>query len=191
MTASDTVVGIAGSIVLVAVMVGVFVYEYNNAADAGGDPALVQSQQAFAAMHPNLDPNGDIDGDGIANHADADIDGDGIANADDDTISITLTFTGGPTSGIALNQADLALHSFMAQTGVAMVDVAFEGSGLEPTGLTADLSLDIRDPDGMSQPISPGQAHGSIGPAGSWDLTVRTDSVAVLATYSISVVLTY
>ncbi len=38
MAASDTVVGIVGSVVLVAVMVGVFVYEYNNAPEPEETP---------------------------------------------------------------------------------------------------------------------------------------------------------
>ncbi len=38
MAASDTAVGIIGSVVLVAVMVGVFVYEYNNVPDVDDDP---------------------------------------------------------------------------------------------------------------------------------------------------------
>jgi hypothetical protein len=39
MAATDTIIGIVGAVVLVAVMVGVFVYEYNNVPDDnGGDP---------------------------------------------------------------------------------------------------------------------------------------------------------
>lgn len=53
MVATDTVVGIVGAVVLVAVMVGVFVYEYNNTA-----PAPTEPPRTF------LDPDGDIDGDG-------------------------------------------------------------------------------------------------------------------------------
>lgn len=48
MAASDTFVGIVGSIVLVSVMVGVFVYEYNNAPEVEDpdpvvDPTLSES----------------------------------------------------------------------------------------------------------------------------------------------------
>ncbi len=195
MAASDTVVGIVGAILLVGVMVGVFAYEYSNAPDDGSgdgtDPDTQASIDAFQDAYPGLDPEGDIDGDGNPNHSDTDMDNDGVPDTEDDAIEVEFFFSGGPTSAAALNQADIAQRGFIAQEGVSFVQVDFEASGLDPAGLTVDLELEITDPVGASQTIGAGSGHGANGPAGDWELVVRTPSVAVMASYEITVTVTY
>lgn len=90
MVASDTVVGIVGSVLLVAVMVGVFVYEYNNPVTAEGPG----SGGSFRADYPHLAATEDIDADGLANAGDSDLDGDGITNPKDPTIGVTVRISG-------------------------------------------------------------------------------------------------
>lgn len=91
---SDTVIGIVGAVVLVAVMIGVFAYEYNNAPEADNglpDPSTPAGQQAlFAAAYPTLNATDDIDGDGLANFEDDDIDGDGTDNGNDTTVEVVF-----------------------------------------------------------------------------------------------------
>ncbi len=80
MVATDTIVGVAGAVLLAAVMVGVFVYEYNNApADGpiGGNPTPDDKIAAFNAAYPDLDAQQDLDGDGLANFDDPDLDSTG------------------------------------------------------------------------------------------------------------------
>jgi hypothetical protein len=47
MAATDTIIGIAGAAVLVAVMVGVFVYEYNNVPDDNGTEPGVEPHTVY------------------------------------------------------------------------------------------------------------------------------------------------
>lgn len=95
---SDTIIGIVGAVVLVAVMVGVFAYEYNNAPEpepiGQGPDSMAGKMAAFNATYPGLDAAQDLDGDGIPNYDDDDLDGDGDANAGDDDIAVHKTFTG-------------------------------------------------------------------------------------------------
>lgn len=92
MASKDTIVGISGAVLLAALMVGVFVYEYNNPpADTSSDGQL---QAAFRSAYPHLNATADLDGNGVPNYRDADIDGDGVANGDDPDTAVTLRFTG-------------------------------------------------------------------------------------------------
>ncbi|MES2155081.1 MAG: hypothetical protein V4510_08100 [bacterium] len=83
MVATDTVVGVAGAVVLALVMVGVFVYEYNNAPAAapGGGTSETAKLAAFNAAYRTLNATDDLDGDGIANYLDADMDNFGGPDA--------------------------------------------------------------------------------------------------------------
>lgn len=90
---SDTLIGIAGAVVLVAVMVGVFAYEYNNTPADGADDGT-DSMEDFNQTYPFLEAADDIDGDGVPNWQDDDVDGDGRANADDDDVEVTIDATG-------------------------------------------------------------------------------------------------
>ena len=92
MVATDTVVGIVGAVLLVAVMAGVFVYEYNNpaSAESGADA----EQAHFEEDWPGLSASDDLDGDGEANYQDEDIDGDGTSNVDDDMLAVEVPVSG-------------------------------------------------------------------------------------------------
>src|SRR5688572_28436495 len=88
MVATDTVVGIVGAVLLVAVMAGVFAYEYNNpvaAEDPGSEGGM---RAAFASAYPGMSADDDVDEDGQANNADDDLDGDGTPNAADSDVSV-------------------------------------------------------------------------------------------------------
>ena len=85
MVATDTIVGIVGAVVLVAVMAGVFVYEYNN-----GPEEALSPQAHFEEDYAGLAATQDMDGDGVANFEDSDMDGDGIANEDDEMLSTVV-----------------------------------------------------------------------------------------------------
>ncbi len=100
MVATDTVVGIVGAVLLVGVMVGIYVYEFNQAEDTGIDGGSSASG-GFAF----LDAAGDIDGDGIANADDSDVDGDGVPNAQDNATAVAVAFSGslGPQGGPVAN----------------------------------------------------------------------------------------
>lgn len=88
MVATDTVVGIVGAVVLVAVMAGVFVYEYNNT--EAGPLSVEQQQKHFEEDYAGLSATQDIDGDGIQNFNDTDLDGDGVENSEDTQITQTV-----------------------------------------------------------------------------------------------------
>lgn len=88
MVATDTVVGIVGAVVLVAVMAGVFVYEYNNT--EGGASSIEEMQEHFEEDYAGLSATQDIDGDGIQNFNDTDLDGDGVNNTEDTEITQTI-----------------------------------------------------------------------------------------------------
>lgn len=120
---SDTVIGIVGAVVLVAVMVGVFAYEYNNTPDDGGDGngedmTDAERMAAFNATYPSLSASDDIDGDGAANWEDDDIDGDGLNNTADDTVEVVLDLSG--TAGA---------HTNAMGTGPADTTDFFAGEG--------------------------------------------------------------
>lgn len=88
MVATDTVVGIVGAVVLVAVMAGVFVYEYNNAPE--GASGAEEMQEHFEEDYPGLMALQDIDEDGTPNWNDTDLDGDGVDNVNDTMVARTL-----------------------------------------------------------------------------------------------------
>ena len=88
MVATDTVVGIVGAVVLVAVMAGVFVYEYNNT--EGGASSIQEQQEHFEEDYDGIAATQDIDGDGIQNFNDTDLDGDGVENSEDTQITQTI-----------------------------------------------------------------------------------------------------
>lgn len=92
MVATDTVVGIVGAVLLVAVMAGVFVYEYNNPAPQESTAAA--AQEHFEADWPGLSATDDLDGDGQANYLDEDMDGDGSPDVGDDMLAVGVPVSG-------------------------------------------------------------------------------------------------
>lgn len=105
MVATDTVVGVVGALVLIAVMVGVFAYEYNQADEGtdgnGGDDGR---RERFLAQYGYLSPEEDIDGDGSVNLDDDDLDGDGVNNTDDSDVIVEVGMSGtlGPVGSPSL-----------------------------------------------------------------------------------------
>lgn len=92
MVATDTVIGIVGAVVLVAVMASVFVYEYNNAPEEADTPEALQAH--FEEDYAGLSALDDIDGDDQANYLDDDLDGDGTPNAEDDAVGVLVDVQG-------------------------------------------------------------------------------------------------
>lgn len=119
---SDTIIGIVGAVVLVSVMVGVFAYEYNNVDTDEPTEAEQQAQREadFAAMYDSLDPNGDLDGDGVSNVNETDLDGDGINNTEDDVFEYSRDFDAGGSIAAAPNAAPYSL-TFEAEEGLRHV----------------------------------------------------------------------
>lgn len=107
MVSTDTVVGIAGAALLAVVMVGVFVYEYNNAEGTtpvgGGTGGPPSAAEAFQARFPTLSATDDLDGDGIDNVDDADLDGDGSNNTADPDVVVFSSMSG--MVGVAVQPA--------------------------------------------------------------------------------------
>lgn len=104
MVATDTVVGIVGAVLLVAVMAGVFAYEYNNPAEGGSQEA--EARAHFEEDWPGISAGDDLDGDGTANFEDADMDGDGTQDVDDDSLAIEVPVSGsiGASTPVAPSQ---------------------------------------------------------------------------------------
>src|SRR5688572_20840856 len=92
MVATDTVVGIVGAVLLVAVMAGVFAYEYNNPVEDVPDDSSQRSH--FEEDYVGLSAGDDLDGDGTANYLDDDIDGDGSPNDGDDMLNVLVPVSG-------------------------------------------------------------------------------------------------
>ena len=85
MASTDTVVGIVGAVLLAGIMVGVFVYEYNNPAVPG--PLLPTEEgkmAAFRSVYKGLNATEDLDGDNLANYNDTDMDDNGVNDTDQD-----------------------------------------------------------------------------------------------------------
>lgn len=120
---SDTVIGIVGAVVLVSVMVGVFAYEYNNAdaPDEGPmEPTESEKRDTFNETFLGLDPDGDLDGDGVPNWNETDLDNDGINNTEDDVFEYMQTFDAGGAVTAAPNSNGYSL-TFEAEEGVTHV----------------------------------------------------------------------
>lgn len=185
MAATDTVIGILGAVVLVSVMVGVFVYEYNNVDD--GDQETLDRVE-FEAFYPHLDPDGDLDGDGTVNWEDGDLDGDGVLNEEDEDVAVVFTFTGTVTGAAG----DVDSVSFVVHDDGASLTLSMTASGADPFGLPVDLSAQWTDGD-SSATVSANGGAATTGPLAPGDHAVRiyTDSVVVEASYTLTATLTY
>lgn len=176
MVAKDTFIGIIGALLLVGVMVGVFVYEYDNVEDPGPEP------DGFGVRYPYLDPDEDIDRDGLINSEDDDLDGDNVTNEEDEDVVVSFTAQGvvGPDPGPTENSLSLG---FLVGTGnngtvaVATWDVVLEAPVMQPT-FTVTLEL----PDGDALAVEPEVADGTatatfdIGPADVGEAVLRVSS---------------
>jgi hypothetical protein len=182
MVATDTVVGIVGAVLLVAVMAGVFAYEYNNPVedDTAGDGGL---RSQFASSHPGLSPDDDIDGDGKPNYEDEDLDGDGTPNASDADVAVHSEMSGalGPAAGPVNPSLSLGLvvgngttHVIATVTASAQVpNPAFAGNFIvqliRPDGSVAD---DQASAPGGSGTFTVQTQEGDELPAGAWTVRV-------------------
>lgn len=145
MVATDTVVGIIGAVVLVAVMAGVFVYEYNNT-DAEG--SSMHAQEHFEEDFAGLAATQDMDGDGTPNYQDEDIDGDGTPNADDTELTQTVTVSGSVPAPSPTGAGSPYTQGFSVQNG----SVHFQGSltYARTGGVTPNMQATLTGPDGFS-----------------------------------------
>lgn len=182
MVATDTVVGIVGAVLLVAVMAGVFAYEYNTPAapdtstDAGQKAAFAHDAK-FAALNATED----IDGDGTPNYKDADVDGDGISNANDTEIGTSFKVSGSIPNGAAPNSMDAGSTPFTAGTGVIHV-LAFVNYTASPLPVQ-QFSLQVSLLDGGGKSVANGVATTSGGKT-----TVKIDTTDVMpGAYQLSV----
>ncbi len=147
MVATDTVVGIVGAVVLVAVMAGVFVYEYNNAPAEPGDAASRQAR--FEEHYASLSALDDLDGDGVANYEDPDLDGDGLDDLADGSLGVKV-----PVDGTVPAATGMASAPYTQGFTVGNGSFHFEGTltYARQNGLVAVPALEaaIRGPNGFS-----------------------------------------
>jgi hypothetical protein len=182
MVATDTIVGIVGAALLVAVMAGVFVYEVNNAPEDGDSPDAAMAH--FEEDYPGLSALDDIDGDGTPNYLDDDLDGDGVPNDEDDDVKTTTTMSGslgaqvGPVIAPSLN------HEFYVGHGTMHVKATVVTSLAAPNPLlSGNFVMELLRPDGSvaanaaSSPGGPGTftlqtQDGDEVPVGNWTVRV-------------------
>ena len=157
MVATDTVVGIVGAVLLVAVMAGVFAYEYNNPATADTMSDAGQ-KNAFASHYAGLNATDDIDGDGIPNYKDTDIDGDGVANANDTSVGVAIKVSGAVPMTASPMSTQLAAQAFTAGTGVEHILAFVNYTVPTPSPLPAAYSLQASLVDGSGQTVKNGIA---------------------------------
>ncbi len=184
MVATDTVVGIVGAVVLVAVMAGVFVYEYNNE-DAGASE--LQEQEHFEEDFLGLDASQDMDGDGVPNYQDDDIDGDGIANASDDSLSTVFAVSGSVGQATPTSQGTPYTQSFAVQNGSEHLQGSVSYQRTSGTVASPSLQATITGPDGFSAQATSTTSGNTVTmtfdvseemPAGEYTLTISNVALA-------------
>lgn len=181
---SDTLIGIVGSVLLVGIIIGVFIYEYNNVEpqdlDALQREAFERGSLGFLAAAD------DIDNDGELNYLDDDIDGDGIPNRDDDLVQREITFSG--SHGVA--EGDVGSHTTQAYEGIATVEVQLTASPTAPALLAGVYSMELSI-NGTVVDTGPSPLQATATP-GLVQVDITTDAVATLGgEYSGKFVLTY
>lgn len=155
MATSDTLVGIAGAVLLVGIMVSVFVYEYNNAPDDTVDPDNPDSKMAiFKAAYPTLNATEDIDGDSIPNYDDSDIDGNDVPDANQPgnlvvTVPVIQGALGPPTPPATTTSAS---HPLELLTGVQTATLTLTYTTSAPTlpvgGPAPSMTIRVKDAAG-------------------------------------------
>lgn len=187
---TDTVVGIVGAVVLVSVMVGVFAYEYNSpgGSDDGGQAG---ADDTFQQAYPGLDPNGDLDNDGIRNADDDDLDGDNLANDDDTDVVVSATISGAVAQSAGGAQTDA--QTFLLDSGATFLDlqVTYQRPAPLPGLVVAQPKLNFILTDSNGQTFSGQEIVGDAGDAtvtlswqigaaplsdGQWTLEARSNS---------------
>jgi hypothetical protein len=190
MVATDTVVGIVGAVLLVAVMAGVFAYEYNNPAEPE-DLSPEGRMASFEEDYEGMSAGDDIDSDGTPNYLDHDIDGDGTNNENDTTVTTTHEMSGaaGPTAQLSL--------AFYAGNGTVHITATVTVALQVPNPLVSgNVIVELLRPDGSvadNQASTPGGSgtftvetqEGDEIPAGEWRVVVRPNQVGVPITAEI------
>jgi hypothetical protein len=183
MVATDTVVGIVGAVLLVAVMAGVFAYEYNNPVDGAGEGSDADLRGHFAEAYPGLSAGDDIDGDGQPNYQDQDMDGDGTPNAADSDVSYHAEMSGvlGPAAGP--QNPTLSLEVLVGNGSVHVTSTVTVSAQVANPLFSGNFVVQLLRPDGTiaankaSTPGGPGTftvetQEGDEIPAGSWTVRV-------------------
>lgn len=146
MVATDTVVGIVGAVVLVAVMAGVFVYEYNNAPE--GAAGIQEMQEHFEEDYAGLSAMQDIDEDGTPNWNDTDMDGDGVDNVNDTMLSRTI-----PVNANVAAPSPTGAQPYTMTFNVVNGSEAFVGTltySRAPGGAVPNVQGSLSGPSGFS-----------------------------------------
>lgn len=182
MVATDTIVGIVGAVLLVAVMAGVFVYEYNN--PVAPPDSEEGRQQAFMRDYPALSPQDDIDGDGVPNYMDDDIDGDGTPNEADRDVSTHREMSGalGPQVGTVVVPS-LTMPFYVGNGSVHIVGTVTASAQAPNPLFSGNWVVELLRPDGTvadNQASAPGgggtftveTSEGDEIPAGTWSIRV-------------------
>lgn len=179
---SDTIIGIAGAVVLVAVMVGVFAYEYNNApdepGDGGGGTEEQQAKELFNETYETLDPDDDIDWDGTPNWQDDDLDDDGTDNGNDTDIIVDKDFDG--TVAQAANDGQASTYEFMIGEGFQGGEVAVTWSVTGPLNVD-NLEVSISGPADIPCDSGAGEATCDLASAGPGTYTVEVSHTQAVA----------
>lgn len=177
--ASDTVVGIVGAVLLVAVMGAVFTYEYTHPAEAeqGGST----DNHTGTPLFPQLTATEDIDHDGIPNGQDADVDGDGVANTQDADVTFTQPFQG-TSPPVPVGAGGLPLPGgasgeiytsppFFVGHGAQHINgtVAYTSSTPSPAPASPGISFTLVDAVGTAHPADCGQVGTTV--SCTFDLT--------------------
>jgi len=151
MVQSDTLVGIVGAVILVAVMGGVFAYEYTQAPPGAG---------TFSSLYPSLDPMGDIDSDGIENEVDDDLDNDGIANDMDNETTFAASFSGSLSPAAEGSEFILPVH---VDQGILHVvgNVTYAAVFPAPAPVVPAFSASLRTAEGETVATATSQVTGS------------------------------
>ena len=180
MVATDTVVGIIGAVVLVAVMAGVFVYEYNNT-EEGGSSSLLEQQEHFEEDYAGLAATQDLDGDGIQNFNDTDLDGDGVENAEDDELAVNVQVSGTVPQAVGMAGSPYT-QSFTVGNGSEHLGGTITYTRQAGSVPTPSLQATITGPGGFSVSATPTTSGNTVTmtfdimeelAAGEYTLTIR------------------
>lgn len=206
MVATDTVVGVAGAILLAAVMVGVFVYEYNNGPatvmGAGKGPSDADKRTTFAAAYPLLGASDDLDGDHNPNFNDTDMDGNLVSDANQAGDLLVRGQFGGQTATppatttqvhlLVIGKGDQHLHAELNYT----VTIPLPGAPRVPV-----LELVLLGPDGSTaaQTQTATQNGGNVNeridsgalPAGNYTLKLNQTQAGPSEQYDVNFALDY
>lgn len=148
MVATDTIVGIVGAVVLVGVMAGVFIYEYNQPDDPTPIDEGPDEPTGFAADYPTLAAAEDMDGDGVPNEEDPDMDGDGdneVVGADCSGGAIEGTDCDGIVVEVYNTEVTLGAHVPEAAPADPVELQQFLGTGVQQVHVQASYSPTVPD----------------------------------------------